>query len=446
MHRDASVSSGEVPPTSSPLAPVAPATRARRMVIWFAATLAVITYIDRVCISQAAPAMREDLGLTEVQMAWAFAVFTWAYALFEIPGGWLGDRFGARRILMRIVLWWSFFTAATGWVWNFAGLIVARTLFGAGEAGCFPNLTRAFTTWLPAIERERAQALLWLSARWGGAFTPILVAYILDYVSWRRAFEIFGLVGVVWAWLFFRWYRDDPRTHPAVNAAELAMLPRPETTAPAHGGIPWRSLLRSTSVWLLWVQYGCLSYGWWFYITWLPTYLREARGVSLKQGALLAGLPLFFGGFGCLASGYVCGRVAVITGSLGTARRLLALTGFVGAALCLLLFTRLQDPTLAMIVLGVSSFFNDFVMPPAWAACMDVGERYAGTLSGSMNMMGNIAGGFSPLIIGYILAATGQNWDLTFYISAAIYLLGAVCWVFLDPVTPIERSSHTGPA
>jgi MFS transporter, ACS family, glucarate transporter len=142
----------------------------------------------------------------------------------------------------------------------------------------------------------------------------------------------------------------------------------------------------------------------------------------------------------------VCGRVAVITGSLGTARRLLALTGFVGAALCLLLFTRLQDPTLAMIVLGVSSFFNDFVMPPAWAACMDVGERYAGTLSGSMNMMGNIAGGFSPLIIGYILAATGQNWDLTFYISAAIYLLGAVCWVFLDPVTPIERSSHTGPA
>src|SRR5262245_51294901 len=131
-------------------------TRARNGVIIFAITLAIITYIDRVCISQAAPSMRRDLGLSAVEMGWAFAAFTWAYALFEIPGGWLGDRLGARKVLMRIVIWWSFFTAATAWVWNLPSLIVTRALFGAGEAGCFPNLTKSFSTWLPMRERVRA--------------------------------------------------------------------------------------------------------------------------------------------------------------------------------------------------------------------------------------------------------------------------------------------------
>src|SRR5512141_659706 len=155
-------------------------TRARHVVTLFAVTLAMITYIDRVCISQTAPAMRQDLGLSAIEMGRAFSVFAWAYALFEVPGGWLGDRLGPRRVLMRVVLWWSFFTAATGWVWNATSLIVTRTLFGAGEAGCFPNLTRVFTTWLPSSKRERSQAILWLSARWGGALTPLLVAYVLD--------------------------------------------------------------------------------------------------------------------------------------------------------------------------------------------------------------------------------------------------------------------------
>src|SRR5690349_18764657 len=142
------------------------ASRARYTTIAFAMTLAIVTYIDRVCISQAAPLISGDLGLTKVEMAWAFSVFGWAYALFEIPGGWLADRLGPRRVLMRIVIWWSFFTAATGWVWNFVSLLVTRTLFGMGEAGCFPNLTRIFTLWLPQRERERAQANLWLAARW----------------------------------------------------------------------------------------------------------------------------------------------------------------------------------------------------------------------------------------------------------------------------------------
>jgi ACS family glucarate transporter-like MFS transporter len=241
-------------------------TSKRYWVIVFAVALAVVTYIDRVCISQAAPAITHDLRLTPSQMGWVFSAFAWAYALFEIPGGWLGDKIGARKVLMRIVIWWSFFTAATGWAWNVVSLVVTRALFGAGEAGCFPNLTKAFTSWLPGDERVRAQGIMWMSARWGGAFTPLLVVWIFQYMSWRAAFGVFGLLGVIWAIFFYRWYRDSPRDHKGVNRAELALLHETHNLASGHGNVPWRRFLGSRTVWMLWAQYFCLSYGWYFLV------------------------------------------------------------------------------------------------------------------------------------------------------------------------------------
>ena len=413
------------------------ATRARLVTIGYAMAIAVIMYVDRVCISQAAPAMRHDLGLSPIELAWAFSAFNWAYALFEVPGGWLGDRIGPRAVLTRVVLWWSFFTAATGWVWNAPSLIVTRALFGAGEAGCFPNLTRMFTVWLPERQRERAQGLLWFAARWSGAFTPLLVAYVLELMSWRRAFELFAIPGVIWAVAFFWWYRDDPRTHPSVNAAELAELPPAERTA-IGAQTPWSALLGHASVWLLCLQYAALSYGWYFYVTWLPTYLRDARGTSVKFGALLASLPLLGGGLGCLVGAQIIPRLARRTG-VSSARRIVAVVGFVGAAVSIFAFVRISDPTRAMLLLGLAGFFNDFVMPAAWAGCMDIGGRSAGTVSGMMNMIGNIGGALSPLAIGYILTWYPGDWTLTFYISSAIYLLGGVCWLFIDAQTPIVR-------
>jgi len=415
-------------------------TKARYVVTAFAVTLAVITYIDRVGISVAAPLIREELSLSPIQIGWALSAFGWAYALFEIPGGWLGDRIGPRRVLMRIVIWWSFFTAATGWAWSASSLVVTRALFGAGEAGAFPNLTRVFTTWLPVKERERAQAILWLATRVSGAFTPVLVASLMAAVSWRRTFEIFGVIGVIWAIFFYRWYRDVPSEHPSVNHAELALLPPPHETAIAHTGVPWRLIFSTPAVWLLSVQYMCLAYGWWFYINWLPTYLRDARGASFRMGALLAGLPLLLGGLGCLVSAWLVPRLVRRFRSVAVARRIIAVTGFLGASVCIFIFTGVADPIQAMFVLGMAGFFNDFVMPAAWASTMDIGGRYSGTVSGAMNMMGSIAGASSVLVVGYLLAWT-QNWTLTFYVSAAIYLVGAVCWLFLDSHTPLERQT-----
>ena len=412
-------------------------SRARYVVTAFAVALAVITYIDRVSIAVAAPSISKDLGLSSTQIAWALAAFAWAYAAFEIPGGWLGDRIGPRRVLMRIVIWWSLFTAATGWAWNAASLVTIRALFGAGEAGAFPNLTRVLTTWLPVKERERAQATVWLATRVSGAFTPLLIVSLMGWIGWRRTFEVCGLIGVIWAIAFYMWYRDVPSDHPGVNQAELALLPPRGETALAHSGVPWRVIFSSRAVWLLSIQYMCLAYGWWFYVNWLPTYLH-GRGASAKMGAVLSGLPLLLGGLGCLVSATIIPALSRRIGSVARARRIVAVAGFIGASACVFLFTTVSDPVRGMFVLGFAGFFNDFVMPAAWAGTMDVGGRYSGTVSGAMNTMGSIAGASSVLVVGYLLDWTG-NWTMTFYISASIYLVGAICWLFLDSHTPLER-------
>lgn len=420
--------------------PATAPTRARHWVIVFAVTLAVLSYVDRVAISQAAPSISHDLGFSKQQMGLIFSAFALAYALFEVPGGWLGDWMGPRRVLMRIVLWWSFFTVATGWMWNFSSMWVTRFLFGAGEAGCFPNLTKSFTTWLPKHERVRAQGILWSFARWGGAFTPPLFAFLFAIMGWRQVFYIFGGIGLVWAVLFYYWYRDNPADHPSVNEAELALLEGAQDTASGHGNVPWGKLVSNRSVWLLWAQYFLITYPWYFYITWLPTYLKEGRNLDLQTAAQYAVLPLLFGGFGSMTSGFLSKHLAARMGSLDKARRALGVTGFLGGSGFLMLCIHTQDPWHAMLAMGMASFCNDIVMPGAWGGCMDIGGKYAGTLSGSMNMMGNAAGIFAPTIGGFILQRTGGDWTWFLYSMAGAYFLGAFCWPFIDTSKQLEQS------
>jgi MFS transporter, ACS family, glucarate transporter len=424
------------------------ATHVRYWVIVFAVTLAVVTYIDRVCISFAAPAMSAELGLTKKELSWTFAAFSWAYAVFEIPGGFLGDWIGPRKVLTRIVIWWSIFTAATGWVWNVPSLLVTRFLFGAGEAGCFPNLTRVFTTWLPEREKVRAQGIMWLSARWGGAFTPPLVALVMSWFThdpahpefgWRPAFSVFGCLGLIWAAAFYFWFRNNPFDKPKMNQAERDLISEGAVSAAGHVHVPWSRLFASRQVWMLCWQYFCLSYGWYFYVTWLPTYLKEARHLNLADMAYLGILPLFAGGLGNPAS-VLLGNFLTSRGmSVTTMRRVIACIGFAGACGFLIYSTWFNDPFKSVLCIALASFSNDLVMPHAWASAMDIGGRYAGTLSGAMNFWGNVGGGLGPFMIGYILTWTNSNWNLTFYVSAAIYFAGALFWLFLDPITPIEE-------
>ena len=410
-------------------------THARYWVIVFAVALAVISYIDRVSLSHAKRYIQKDLKLEDWQMGLIFGSFALAYALFEIPGGWMGDWLGPRRVLLRIVLWWSAFTALLGRMWNFPSFWVCQFLFGAGEAGGFPNIAKAFTVWLPRRERVRAQGFVWTFARWGGAFTAPLVIFTLKHVDWHWAFLLFALPGFIWAAIFYYWFRDNPRDHPGVNAAELELLGDAPNSATGHGDVPWGKLIRSRSVVLLWAQYFCLSFPWYFYITWLPTYLEKYRKLTPDQISIYGIVPLFCGGLGSLVSGTLASHLAQWTGNARTSRRIMACSGFLGAAILLVISINLADPAFGMAAMGLASFCNDLVMPPAWGACMDVGGKYAGTVAGSMNMMGNLAGFCAPVLGGFLL----PNWNALLYTMAGVYLLGTFCWPFIDPVTPMEQ-------
>jgi len=400
------------------------ATSARFRVTAFAIALAALAYVQRVAISQAAPGIQADLHLDKTQLGLIFGAFGLSYALFEVPNGILGDRLGVRTTLTRIVLLWSAFTALTGAAWNFSSLWVTRFLFGAGEAGCFPNLTRMLSAWLPLRERLRAQALMWACTRWAGAATPMLVLALVQWSGWRWAFVILAGLGLVWAVAFFLWFRDDPARHPAVNAEELRLLEGARLLTTQEGEERWYRSLLARPVLILVLQYFCFSLVWYFYVTWLPSYLQEARHVTGMRAAALAMLPLFFGGIGSLVSGFAAARIP---------RRRIAFFGFLFSGLLLFAVTRIDNTSLAMLAMGLASFCSDLTMPISWNACVETGRRNTATLSGAMNMFGNFAGFVAPVISGLILSRFAGGWDVLLYLMVASSLVAAACWMFLDP-------------
>lgn len=417
-------------------------SRTRYGVIVFAVMLGIIHYIDRVCISKARPFIQNDLGFDDTQMGYVFSAFTLAYALFEIPGGWLGDKWGPRRVLLRIVMFWSVFTAATGYAWNLVSMIVCRFLFGAGEAGGFPNIAKMFSVWLPQREHGVAQGITWMAARWGGAFTPLLVVWILGFMSWRNTFVLFAGLGVVWAVSFYVWFRDNPKDHKGVNAAECELLEEAQKNlSGGHAPMPWGSLFKTRSVLLLWVYYFCISYVWYFYITWMPKYMELELKLNMQDtwSSILNGLPLFLGGIGCFIGGIVARRMSVKSGSLSRARRTLGVLGMLAAGGMIFLATTLNNPTYAMLALGFSGFFNDLSMPGAWGACMEVGGKFAGSVSGSMNMIGNFGGALGGVAVPWLMKLTNQSWDKVLYVAAATYVVAAFCWMFIDSDERLEE-------
>src|SRR5882724_149409 len=228
-------------------------TRTRYRAAGFLMALAAVTCLDRICISNLAPEISRDLGLTKVQMGYVFSAFAIAYAGFEILTAWWGERIGPRRVLTRIVAWWSCFTIATAFAWNYVSLLVIRFLFGAGEAGAWPNAALAFSRWTPVRERGRMQGFFFAGAHLSGGLTPLLVAALLPLLSWRGVFVACGSVGFVWAVAWYRWFRDEPRDHPGVNAAEAELIESERRIAVhAHGGRGvWLAPATSPGVWFL---------------------------------------------------------------------------------------------------------------------------------------------------------------------------------------------------
>ncbi|MBO9575740.1 MAG: MFS transporter [Sphingobium sp.] len=406
------------------------ATRVRYGVVGLAVSLAVLSYIQRVAISQAATPIAADLHLDKAQLGAVLGAFGLAYAAFEMPMGLLGDKLGVRRVLTQIVLAWSCFTALTGAAWDVTSLWIIRFLFGAGEAGCFPNLTRMLGQWLPRGERVKAQSIMWASTRWGGALAPPLALFGIQLFGWRWSFVAFALLGVMWVAVFRRSFHEHPAHHPRVNEAEKALLAEP--AAMAHGdGESWTRVLMRPQTLLLVVQYFCWSYVWYFFVTWLPTWLQEAHGQSAAATAGLSTLPMIAGGLGTLASGWIPHSIP---------RRWIAVAAYSAVTLLLLVLPQAGSVGMAIALMAAISFCGDLTVPISWNSCVELGRRYTATVSSTMNMFGNFSGFIAPAVTGIILKQSGNDWNQVLHLMTGVPAVGAVIWLFID----VDGKSKTG--
>lgn len=439
-------------------------TRVRLGVLAFLCSLALLTYLDRACVMRVREPMQTELRLDDVQMGWVFSAFFYGYALLEMPAGWAGDRRGARRVLVRIVLWWSTFTALTGCVSYFTppesfnlsaygyplvstfGLLaLVRFLFGAGEAGAFPNAARVTGVWFPPRERGTAQGAVWMFARLGGAVAPPVTGFLADALGWRRAFWALGCLGLAWAVAFFLWFRDRPEEMPACNEAERERIRagRPAGTAPAaHDWPPLRLLLTSMSALAMCLAAFAVCFLWSFYITWQPKYYEDAFGMKAGESQWLTGLPYLCGATGALTGGWLSDYLVRRTGSRRRGRAAVGMAGFCGAGLCVLATCLATQPWQAATLLCLAFFINDLAIPTIWAASADIGGRFVGTLSGMMNMVGNIGAAISPVLIPVVLRKleflpAAVRWEYVFAGMAASWFVAAAAWLFIDAGTPL---------
>ncbi len=428
-------------------------TLVRYKVLAWVCALSMITYIDRVCIKRVEGAMERDLGVTPQQFAWVFSAFGLAYAAFEVPSGWLGDRFGPRRVLCRIVLVWSLFTALTGLVFPFSWdsgytvsvfgldvpllfnslmlLVLIRFLFGAGEAGAYPNIARAMRNWFPYARRGLAQGMLWMFGRWGGAVAPALIFYASMPFGWRGAFVIFGILGAIWVAAFAIFFRDTPNQHPGVNEAELAYIQSSPGENKKPPPLSWRTMLKSPTLWCLSLMYFCSNAGWCFFITWDVKYYEKVLGLTETGLDVAAGAPLFFGGIACLCGGFLTDRQVRIWGRRW-GRTLQGLAAYFLGGVFFLLALATSNPWAAVACLCVASFLKDGAMAVSWSTCIDIGHRYSGTVAGFMNMVGNLGTFVSPPIIAYFAEEYG-SWSLALVYSAAMFFIASLGWAFINP-------------
>jgi MFS family permease len=535
-------------------------TRVRYGVLGFACALSMITYLDRVCIASAAPEIVRALGLHTISdLKMAFTAFAFAYAIFEIPSGWLGDVLGPRGVLIRIVLWWSVFTALTGAAGlSLAGLgigltalIVIRFLFGIGEAGAYPNITRALHNWFPFTERGFAQGAVWMAGRLMGGLTPLLwwllvvgitrtvrladgsegtQVVLAPVLNWRETFWVFGACGVVWCVLFALWFRNRPEQKAGVNEAELALIrggPAPFTppdlaaarrgslasppsesvrqegqvtgvsvppanvvsaggpdgaevptpvpagadeiladedeAAPAHAGVPWLKLVTSWNLWALCLMYFCGAYGWYFNITYLPTFLEKHYAVQADSfvGSLYKGGPLWMGAIACLVGGWLTDRFIRRTGNRKWGRRLFGVVGHSLCGLCYLACLWTPSAFSFFLAISLAAFWNDLTMGSAWATCQDIGRRYAAIVAGCMNTIGNLGGAAAGWATGKILEVSLSNYaaahhldpehldaaqrvagqsagyHVNFVMFAGVYFIAVLLWLCIDATRPV---------
>jgi MFS family permease len=437
----------------------------------FLCILSFLTYFDRVCIMRAQGDIQRDLQISDTGlrgMGVIFGVFWLAYAIFEIPSGWLGEKFGARRTLTRVVLVWSIFTALSGAAVGFTSLLVCRFLFGAGEAGAYPNMAKVQSRWLPADSQGRVSGMLWLVARWGAALSPIMfgsfqraadspnVRSFLGHISpaiakvpgWRLGFFVSGFLGIAWILLFYPWFRDEPAEKASVNEAELSLIrggraPRDLRRRPKHDARLWRDLFTSRSLWGLSFVYVFGSFGWSFFVSWMPKFFLKVHHIDYAKSEWMSALPMLCGGVASLAGGWMSDAIIRKLGRKRFARAIFPIVGHIVAAVAIFSLRYADTTTKAVTLMCITMAAYDLGLGGKWAAIIDVGGSHAGIAAGFVNMMGNLGGNFlQPIIGGAIFTRFG--WGALFAVYAATYLLSAAMWVFINPDQQFHKPINEG--
>ena len=401
-------------------------THVRHAVLGLTVAAYMITYMDRQVLAVTRPVIMKDLGISLLMMGNITFAFRIAYALFQIPGGWLGDRFGARRALTAVVTWWSAFTALTGLAWNAVSMLNIQVFFGLGEAGAFPIATRSLARWMRPTERGFAQGITHAGSRLGAALTPPIVVLIMAQYGWRAAFFVFGLVGVIWSIVWFSYYRNTPEEHTGVNQAERDLI---GSGRKRSDHIPWRMILSHGNLWILAVMYFCYNFNLNVYQDWFPTYLHDSRGMTLAKMGFYASLPLFAGVLGDLAGGTFSDMVLKRTGNVNLARRWVAIAGFLVSAAATIPAVLAHDPKVSVAFYCVAFFASNG--PSAFPGLShSISAAILPAPSAVMNTLGNIGGALSAIVV--TTAVSYFDWKAPFMITSAMCIIAAILYLKID--------------
>jgi ACS family glucarate transporter-like MFS transporter len=388
--------------------------RNRRSLLLLLIALALITFLDRIAISSAGLRIQEDLHLSSEQWGWVLGAFILSYGIFEAPTGAIGDRTGHRRVLTRIVLWWSAFTSLTGAARGFWQLLATRFLFGIGEAGAYPNMSGVLARWFPVSEHARTQGFIWAASRFGGALAPLIVTPLQARIGWRWAFAILGAIGVSWALVWRACYRDE----------------NPECARTSGVGTPWALLLAAPQLWLIIVMYFCYAWGSWFYFAWFPVYLVKGAGFTEAQMGVFAALPFLAGALGNIIGGALGDRLVSRFG-LRNGRRFAGTVSLAASSVLMAAMTLTRDHT-AIVVLSTLGFgVADLMLPTAWAVCLDIGRAHAGAVTGVMNTAGQLGGFLCSVLFGYVVSATA-SYQAPVWIIAVMVMVAALLFTRID--------------
>ena len=403
----------------------------KNIILTMLVILGMVTFLDRINISVAGSAIMSDLQLSPSQWGWVQSAFILSYGLMQIPMGWLGDRYGHRSVLAMIVLWWSLFTAFTGMAGSLMALLAIRFMFGIGEAGSSPCSTGVISRWFSKDEVGKAQGYVWAASRLGGALTPFVVIPVMAWVGWRAAFYLLGALGVVWAAVWYWYYRPTPQSIPAREGSTDSknMVTAEDSSEPSAASK--KGWVRSPQVWLLCVMYFFYAFGSWFFFSWFPTFMELGRGFDRSELTYAVAVPFVMSMIGNIAGGHLTDRLSRRYG-LKTGRKALGSTSLAVSAVCMFLAAFIPGKMAVFVFLSLCFGIFDLMLPSAWALCIDIGGRRAGTISGAMNTAGNLGGFCCGILFGQLVESSG-NYNLPLYMIAAMLLISAALFSFINP-------------